>query len=146
MCWVIGRGLCLWPSDSETCGWKEPSGHFLTSVSITTVVDTWENFLLLSKLTMRRILYVSHIRGYLGVFGRIVMSSFCRPFVWVWHRWLTGNKSVVTILLKEQILTEGRSVNWICNIVCLQLNRNYVIYISFQCLICLKYLIINRSI
>lgn len=32
-------GLCLWLSESEKFGRKEPSGHFLTSVSITIAVD-----------------------------------------------------------------------------------------------------------
>lgn len=54
-------GLCLWLSDSEKCGWKEPSGHFLTSVSISTAVDMWESFLLLLKLTVIEILCVVNV-------------------------------------------------------------------------------------
>lgn len=58
MCWanntqrkVESGGLCLQLSDSEKFGWREPSGHFLTSVCITVAVDKWESYLPLLKLT-----------------------------------------------------------------------------------------------
>lgn len=56
-----GGGLSLWLSDSEKFGRKEPSGHFLTSVSITIAVDMWESFLLLLKSTLIQILYVVNV-------------------------------------------------------------------------------------
>lgn len=39
---VDSGGLCLWVSESKMFGWKEPSGHFLTSVPITVAVDMCE--------------------------------------------------------------------------------------------------------
>lgn len=58
---VDNGGLCLWLSDSEKFERKEPSGHFLTSVSITMAVDMWESFLLLLKLTVIEVLSVVNV-------------------------------------------------------------------------------------
>lgn len=58
---VDNGGLYLWLSDSEKFGQKEPSGHFLTSVSITMAVDMWESFLLQLKLTVIEVLYVVNV-------------------------------------------------------------------------------------
>lgn len=68
MCWADNTpgkedsgDPCLWLSDSEKLGWKEPSGHFLASVSITIAVDRWESFLLFLKLTVIEILLVANV-------------------------------------------------------------------------------------